>query len=1081
MTLLDDLQSLDLSAVLDAKASISVTVNSESILDLTGNGAAETILGDLGTTISTAVAAVEDPEQIAASLLEAATQLLGELDLGDLPIAEFIEAMSTAARILAQVVEMLSGDPAAISPTEGGGSLGGFLEAAGGAFGDHASVVSGGLSRLRALIATAESGLPSDPGALLEVALQILVPLDGNGLEEARSWSSEVQAQLDGIGIDPDLTTGLVSAVGQVTTAATAGNASELESSLQSLAAIRDSTVAQLGSAMRTSTSAMAQLQISSRADLVRDLRSSLASLDETAFDLLDGWREMIASVRSTVEDIDPTEIVAHFEAMLDTLEANATDVLLRGVDGSVEVVKQWLRDLLREVPIRPLRQQLSTAIADVANSIGSADLDAGVDFLRETLRDVSNTINDADPAVLVQAAVDELEAVIAEAINSLAVALSSITDAIDAVAGEAEAILTRAVEGLRDFGDVIEEITAAIDEAGILEAAEDIRRTLGELRDDISTLLSSAPIPDALRTGVEQIIATVESIDLDAAVGEPLRNVAAELQIPEEVATTVRDGLDAVAEAISSLVPADVIADLESMMGDLIEQIEQLDISSLTEGVSAVLDDAAGVFEGVNFTELLEPVGDGFQQLLSTVDNFHPRVLLSPAIDLYDQLLGAIPVPDPETIATRAAEVTSSAGESAARAATDPMRQAVAPDTATDALAEPDGPTPQEPPTDLRPGDVVRLIGFLPAKLKLSIEGLDGDAAGEVIAGINGALSGTATALREVRDSVVGLELAAETALDDSLAPLGAAVLDAQLALQGSAVFESGDTSVDVSYSLLAEVSPASLEVALLGDSEQMRDRAIEAAAGLSGQVADDLDATAKMLDSLVPSGLLADVESLLAALDPEPIAAELDALMVAVLELMPEVITSAEAELRALETRIRGLVDTFNPGTLMQRFLTVLDVLREELALLDPRRLADELGELHAQVRAVLAAYDPVAIAADLDGLLAEVAAAIRGLDPAGMMPDLSGIANQVTRVTEIIPVEALAGVGAQLEAVGEELRDLDITAMIEAVNRLPGEVSDSITLLVEAIRDEIVNLLESIRYSSLGGSESASVGVA
>ncbi|MGH9136456.1 MAG: hypothetical protein ACRD0G_05325, partial [Acidimicrobiales bacterium] len=127
---------------------------------------------------------------------------------------------------------------------------------------------------------------------------------------------------------------------------------------------------------------------------------------------------------------------------------------------------------------------------------------------------------------------------------------------------------------------------------------------------------------------------------------------------------------------------------------------------------------------------------------------------------------------------------------------------------------------------------------------------------------------------------------------------------------------------------------------------------------------------------------------------------------------------------------------------------------------------------------IKAALTAYDPRVIAGDLDQVLADVAAAIRGLDPSGLLPDLSGISAQVDRLGDILPVNALAGVGTQLEAVGDELRTLDVQGMLDVVNALPPEIAEAITLLIEAVRDEIKALLESIKYASTSASASVSV---
>lgn len=1079
MTLLDDLQALDLSAIVDGKVDIDVVINSDSIIALVGDGAAANVLGDLGTAISTAVQSLDDPAALVAPLTDALITIVGEVDTGDVPVAEYVDAVADAARLIAGLVGMLTGSPEAIE-FGGSGSVGQAIERVGGSFGDHAATVGSELSKFRALVQLADGGLPTDVAGLLEPALEILIPFRADSVDAALSWSTTIEARLDGVILDPDLTSGLVNALNQVQVAADMGDAVELQASLDFLTTVQASTVDQLAASLRTVATAVSGISITDGAASLRDLRVILAGADETVFELLDGWREMIASVRETIEGIDPAVAMATFSSILDDVEVRAQEVLVTGVEGAVEVVKQWLRDLLREVPIRPLRLQLSDAITAAAAAIADADLDGPVELVRGALGELSLLLADADPAALVQAAVDELETAVTEAIDALAAALAQITAGVTAVAAEAEAVLQRAVAGLRDFSTVVDDITAAIEQAGIVEAANEITATLEDLREQVSQLVSSAPLPDALRDIVEQLISTLESIDLDAAIGDPLREVAAQVQIPADVASTVRDGLEAIAEAVASLVPADLIADLEAMMGEALSELENLDISSITGGVTSVLDDAASVFDAVSISEIIEPAGEAYAQVLSAVDRVHPRVVLAPAIDLYGQLLGSLPVPDPETMVTRAADVTSQAGESVARTAVEPARQAVSPDAATPAAGEQSSTQREEPPADLRPGDIVRLIGFLPQKLREALTAMDSDDLQTVVDSIDARFRGTATALRRTSNRLAGMEATLTLAIENALMPVSAAQLDAQLALQGSAALSVEGFQVEASFGALVSASPAGLMREIQGERTMIAERCDQTLGDFTGVLADDLDEIAALLDALLPSELFADVHAFLGALDPEPIAAEFDALLAAVVDATPAFLTAAEVELRALEARIRSLIELFNPGALMQRFLGVLDVLREELALLDPGRLADELGEIHAQVKAVLAAYDPLVLAAELDVVVASLAAAVRGLDPSALMPDMSGITTQVARVADILPVNAIAGIGTELELVGAEIRELGVEAMLDAVNALTPEIAEAITILIEAVRNELVALLESIRFSSAGGSVSASVSV-
>ncbi len=393
---------------------------------------------------------------------------------------------------------------------------------------------------------------------------------------------------------------------------------------------------------------------------------------------------------------------------------------------------------------------------------------------------------------------------------------------------------------------------------------------------------------------------------------------------------------------------------------------------------------------------------------------------------------------------------------------------------------AVPRRPLVEDPPDDLRPGDIVRLVGFLPAKLREALAALDDSAASEVLTSVDELLTGSAGMLRAVRHQVIGLHTTAETALDAVLAPIAAAQVDAQLALQGSAVLSADGFDVDVSFALLASAGPGPLERSLDGERALVAERCASAAATLSGAVADDLDAVAQLLDAVLPSALLSDVDALLAALDPEPIALEFDALLAVVLDATPGFLTAAEAELRGARhpdpksdrhvqprhadatvprgarcgPRGAGAARSRSTGRRIGRDPCTGE---SSSGRLRPTRSRWRTRRAHRRRRC----FDPRS-------------------RPVGLLPDLSGLGTQVARLGDILPVNALEGVGTELEAVGDELRALDVQGMLDAVNALTPEIADAITILIEAVRTEVVNLLESIRFSASSGSASGSVSV-
>ena len=1036
VSLLEDLQAIDVSGIVDAKAAISVTVNGESLQALVGAGAAERVLGPLGEAMAGARQALDDP----AALLGPLQQILGELAEAvvpdDLPIGEYVEAVSAAARLLAQLLGGLSGDLGSLTAPSGTASLADLLGTVGGPLGDYAAVAIGEVGRFRALMDTVERGIPSDPRAVVALALDVLLPFSPDPLRQLRGHVDALSLDLDAIRLDPRLIEGLLTATLRVEVAAEAGDEASLRAALDNLERVRVATVGQLAAGLRTVIGVVSRLRLDAIAGPIRAVSAGLRSAQLGAIETLAEWRSQIAEVRERITGLDLAEAMGFVDAIMDRVELEAQGRIVPEMDRLVARLEAWLRGLLRELPLRSLRHQLTLAIRAVADAIRDADLDVVVDAARDVVRTLHELIAQADLGALVADATAEIEAAVRAALDDIEAALGTVTAEVDAVADQATAVLGRAVAGLRAFRTAVDAIELSIGEAGIATATDGIVESLTSLRETAEQLLSAAPLPEALRSTIEDLASMLESVDLDAVIGEPMRAVAAELRLPTDVEGSVTSGLQAISEVVVSIIPANLTAELEAIVSDALSAITDLDIGPLTAGVTGVLDDAASFLDGVSIAREVAPAGALFDELLAQLDRVHPRVLLAPAIDVYDELLGAVPIPDPATITSRTAEVTAVAGEAVARATTEPLRRAAgggatlapARGASTASAADP-GPPPELPPPDLRPGDIIRMIGFLPRKLREGLQALGAGPVGEVMAGIDGLLGGLADDLAAVRDRIVSVERTVVHGLDAVLAPLAPAQLAAQLALTAHAQRPGVQIELVGSLDIVARAGPASLRGELDGELRLVGERAAGAlrspgVAGPGQSVAAVLDEAIELLRACSLARLGRDLDAFLAALDPEPIALEFDAMLAALVGRVPELLTAAGEQMLAIEARVTRLIQMFNPATQAQKYLRVLTVLKEELDLVNPRRLADELAEVHEVIRGVLAAYDPRALAAELDGLIAAVAAAVRGLDPANLLPDLSGLEAQAARVTALVPTEALAGVGTQLQSVGAEL---------------------------------------------------------
>ena len=183
MTLIEDLQSLDLQGVIDARATITVTADGPQ---LTG-----VLSGDVG------VDALPD---------------LGAIPgLEDIDFDEWERAVRTGAEIVADLVAALGGD------LDGVGRL--ISDAAGEladssrlALDDYARVGVDELARLRRLVDTVDAGVPTAPAAFADLALDILLPVPRTDIARLRAAASGLLEGAAAVALPEGRVSGLLSA-----------------------------------------------------------------------------------------------------------------------------------------------------------------------------------------------------------------------------------------------------------------------------------------------------------------------------------------------------------------------------------------------------------------------------------------------------------------------------------------------------------------------------------------------------------------------------------------------------------------------------------------------------------------------------------------------------------------------------------------------------------------------------------------------------------------------------------------------------------------------------------------------------
>lgn len=1067
MTLLDDLNAIDVSAVVDAKAIVSIALQNEDLQKLLSDGPALSVLGDLGDLMAAVEGDFSEPEAFVAPLLGALVNVADAIEFDNADITQAVNVVTDGAGVLATALGGLTGDLGQLKAGDTNTIADRFAAAADGP-GDFAQKAVGAIARHRHLLDLADNGMPRDPAALAEIALDILLPFPRDVLSGALTELHALRDGIDNIGLPNTRFTGVLEILAEIKITADAGDAAGLQAALDRLATLRTSTIEQIGEDIRLAGQALNSLGLNTGVTAVCDILDDLKVSDIGAIEDLQEWRGRILGSASQFGNLDIDVIRDAVDELFNIAETELVNRFETAIDGQVVRLENWLRGLLAELPIADLRNQLTAVLQDASDKIEGAGIDGVAKELRAQIANLSDLIGSVDLQALIDTAAQALADALAQALDQIEAALGTITDQINAIAAQVQSVLERATEGVTAFGDAISSVTQLIEEIDITAAAEAVIAVLSDLREKAEELLSAVPLPDALRDEVGKFTAEVAAIDVEGLVRQPLMAAVEQLQIPDEVGDTIDEGLGQIADIVANLIPENMAAELQGELDGLFEELESIDLSSVLGGIGDELNKLADVLGDVEIIPAIAPAQDAFDEAVRVLNLIKPSLLLTPVIRAYDDVMGALPLPDPQTIAERAGETVSAVGEPIAQAATEPARAlAGADDTPPEPAATP--VTQNEPlPDGVRPGDIIRLIGYLPAKLKEGLDALEAGPAGETMTAIHKMCGGFAADIRTFQGQIVAVENQIDTEFDAMLLAVTTATTEAKVALQASAAVTAGPVDAEASLSLVASFDATRLRNALAADLQFFEAQTVRVRRSITGPVMAKLDQVADVLEACALARIGDDLDALLDAIDPEDIAVALDNMFAQTLTAVAAVVGDIEADLHRYQARLMAMIARFNPGTQAQKFLRALNVLKEQFDLINPRRLANELDEVHQSLLRVFRAYAPNAFATELDLLITQTAATLRSLDPANLTPNFAPVEAQVARVPALLPIAALEGVGTELDALGGELAAIDIGALMESINTLTPQIVDAVEVTAEGIQSEILALLGAIQYS-------------
>ena len=1071
MSLLDDLRAIDVSEIVAARGNLSISVNAPIIANIVEAGPASSALGGLSGSIDALRGDFPDASALIQPLSEALGGLAGRFDTGDLPIAELGRAIDQGLSFVIELAGSVTGDPADFGRVFGT-PLGEAMKLVGDRAGHAGALLGAGADAFSAL---ADGEPPGDVEGVVALLAEVLLPLPRATLSDGRRAIAELIHASDALRLPQGRFSGLTASLQAVTEARTTAS---LDAAVAELTRVRAHTIAVLGDDLAFLAGQAARLR---PAQLLQPLAAAGAGLRhgrDGVIEYLEEFREAVVKLRVMLATPDFDRIRGFIKTLAPMIEARARETVEVPIDRAVIEAKEFVRRKLRELPVRALRQEITGFLHGLAQDIESADLDAPARAAHRALAEIAALLDPARLTAAVQAALADVAAALHAALDQIVAALEIVVGKVGELADAAQAVLGKLADGLKAFQAAIDEVTSGVQSLGLGAVRDRMIAQLHTLRETVSELLSVAPLPEPLKPQVEQLARLIESLDLDE-VFEPVRDAAAALQIPPAFAENVREGLAEAARVVDNLIPATLAEELSGELAQVLDTVRGFDPATLLPDVRGYLESAAQLLEGLDPRAAAETIRGPFEQALAAFDRVHPARLLAPVTSGYDSLLAQVPVPEARTLVTGLRSSFDAAGNVAARAVVEPAARSAG-SSGGAAVAMPGASAPvAEPPTatmdDIRAGDAIRMIGAIPARARAALGQLEAGPAGDAMRALDGLAGGMARELRGLSAAINAIGQRLDGEFDALLATLGPVQLGAQFSLQAN--LSANTKRFKSSIAVVATAGPGAMRADLAAAFGTAR-AALHGLFASSGSVAADLDRLAERLEATPLARLGGDLDGLLAALDPEPVALEIDGLVRDLFALTPTLAAELLPDLRVFVGRLKALLHHFNPGTQAQKFLAVLEVVREELEAIDPHRLVAELAEVHGAIKATLMAYDPRALAAELAAVTQAAANGLRALDPATLLGDLDFLGDLTARLAAADPGVQLAAIGGELSEVGEQLRAIDIAALTGAVNGLgPGLIED-VEILVEALKTEIVALLDALRYA--GGSADASVSV-
>ena len=1048
------------------------------------------LLGEAGSLIQGIEQLASHPANLPGTLTQAFGSLSQIVPLPDTGLIGEIISVFNAIKDKLQPLQDLAGlDPSAMmnKAMQGAGGLDGIVQGVIGQVADgFLGEIPPALEIPLAAVRDLAGGVPQTPAAVAGFFARFILGLDPDVLGAPAAVLDELHGNAAACGGDlAALEARLVALTQTVDHAADAlvDEAPDLNAIVTGLHTARQELDALTGSALPAALDRLAgDLAAIDSAATAHRLDAALAPLIERVPIPPKGLADFfLPPIQALAEGVDTlttavlTDFFLEIEQQIHDTFANSDVGVLR--DSITDLMSSMVA-FLNNLPLATLRHKLTQALLEIEGKIGGLADFSPVQEIGQQVQKIADAIDHLDLSAVtgkITALKDQLQHV------ADSFPINDIKNELGTLLGAANAAVADLPPLLDDVKSQIDALAQEITHIDLSQAAQQSVGLLHDVRGHVKDALGSGEIPGALKAPIGALAGEVRKIDVTASVDKPLDDLVAKIDVTKALAP-VQKGVDEAKAALQKLSPAAVTKALDKPFNELVAALETISPAALVGKLSEGFQKAASQIDHLNPRTLVQPLQDEFDKLLGTLRHAaDPAPLLAPLSAAYHELLSLLDAANPSHLIGKAVQQVSQLPGAMTSAATSAMNQKLGAGTALGGAAG-----------SFKFGDILRPLAQLIAEARNAVHGAAEDVIADGLAAISKPLALLSTAASSAGGHVTELAAVIEQrrGVVDATAAAGA-LPDLRAALERLAQVEAlmsaaGRSSAELNAAVVAIQLDTHVTASFPG-----RQKLAQATDGLIGglltpSLGRALHALGNSLSGFVPSALalpdteaavLTRLDAVFAAVDPKPVADELDALGDKLLSKLQSFAADIAKALVRLWNAVFDNLLPITPQGMLDVINTVFTAIRNQLSVLDPAQLAAELGGVLDAVMGALEAYSPAAFASTLGSVFEALKAKLNALDPAKLLGDLNPLQGVIDQFKTLQPSVVLAPLAAQAQAVDAALAhllDLDLAKIAtDAIANLKAQIES----IIQQIEAELDGLLDDLQSAGGGGEATVS----